>query len=57
MESALKDKSRHTCPGEGEGDDPRNLPQALSVGADLSTGDARASDAGESRKGKKKRSE
>ena len=41
-------KSRYTCPGEG----PRNLPQAFSVGADLSTEEVRASDAGESGRGK-----
>jgi hypothetical protein len=43
-------KSRYTCPGEGDG--PRNLPQAFSVGADLSTEEVRASDAGESGRGK-----
>lgn len=50
VESALK--SRHTCPGDGEGDGPRNLPQAFSVGADLSTEKVRVSDAGESGRGK-----
>ena len=35
-----------------EGDGPRNLPQAFSVGADLSTEEVRASDAGESGRGK-----
>lgn len=46
----LNDKSRRTCPGddEGEGEGPRNLPRLFSVGADLSTGKARTSDAGES---------
>lgn len=47
MESAhgahkLNDKSRRTCPGDGEGEGPRNLPRLFSVGADLSTGKARA---------------
>ena len=36
----LNDKSRRTCPCDGEG--PRNLPRLFSVGADLSTGKARA---------------
>ena len=34
------------------GDGPRNLPQAFSVGADLSTEKVRVSDAGESGRGK-----